>query len=105
MRYFPLRPELFTENRQRFTAAMEVGQAEIGRAPKAEGLDRSDGEGRQGADGRGGIAIFVSNDEVTSNADAHYPYRQNSDLFWLSGIWQEDTTLVLFPGHPDACWC
>ena len=50
----------------------------------------------------GGIAIFVSNDEVTSNADAYYPYRQNSDLYWLSGIWQEDTMLVLFPGHPDA---
>jgi Xaa-Pro aminopeptidase len=72
---------------------MEVGRAEIGRAPKAEGRDRSDGWG--------GIAIFVSNDEVTSNADAHYPFRQNSDLYWLSGIWQEDTLLVLFPGHPD----
>ena len=48
------------------------------------------------------IAIFVSNDEVGSNADAHYPFRQSSDLYWLTGVWQEDTMLVLFPGHPDA---
>jgi len=80
MRYFPEKPELFTENRRRFTEAME---GEAGRGPRA-------------------IAIFVSNDEVGSNADAHYPFRQNSDLYWLSGIWQEDTMLVLFPGHPDA---
>jgi len=49
----------------------------------------------------GGIAIFVSNDEMPVNADAHYPFRQSSDLFWLTGIWQEDTMLILFPGHPD----
>lgn len=81
----------------------------------AEGRQRSDGEGRKpdghssqrGANGPAGmpggnaIAIFVSNDEVGSNADAHYPFKQNSDLYWLSGIWQEDTMLVLFPGHPD----
>jgi len=47
------------------------------------------------------IAIFVSNDEMPSNADAHYPFRQNSDLFWLSGIWQEDSMVILFPDHPD----
>ena len=68
MRYFPFQPALFKENRARFAAAMEA---------------RS-------------IAIFVSNDEVPSNADAHYPFRQNSDLFWLSGIWQEDSMVVLF---------
>lgn len=48
------------------------------------------------------IAIFVSNDEVGSNADAHYPFKQSSDLYWLTGVWQEDTMLVLFPGHPDV---
>ncbi len=47
------------------------------------------------------IAIFVSNDEMPSNGDAHYPFRQSSDLFWLSGIWQEDSMLILFPDHPD----
>jgi Xaa-Pro aminopeptidase len=47
------------------------------------------------------IAIFVSNDEVPSNGDALYPFKQNSDLYWLTGIMQEDTMLVLFPDHPD----
>src|ERR1700733_1667139 len=73
MRYFPLLPDLFKENRARFVAAMEA---------------RS-------------IAIFVSNDEMPSNGDAHYPFRQNSDLFWLSGISQEDSMVILFPDHPD----
>ncbi len=47
------------------------------------------------------IAVFVSNDEIISNGDAYYPYKQNSDLYWLTGIVQEDTMLVLFPDHPD----
>jgi len=50
----------------------------------------------------GSIAIFVSNDEMPSNGDAHYSFRQNSDLFWLSGITQEDSMVVLFPDHPDV---
>ena len=49
----------------------------------------------------GSIAIFVSNDEVPVNGDALYPFKQNSDLFWLSGIVQEDSMMVLFPGNPD----
>jgi len=47
------------------------------------------------------IAIFVSNDEIPSNGDAIYTFKQNSDLYWLTGIEQEDTLLVLFPDHPD----
>src|SRR5277367_2540079 len=73
MKYYPEFPELFTVNRARFAAALEPGS----------------------------IAIFVSNDEMPSNADAHYSFRQNSDLFWLSGIWQEDSMIILFPDHPD----
>jgi Xaa-Pro aminopeptidase len=73
MTYFPALPELFTANRSRFIAAMESGS----------------------------IAIFVSNDEMPSNGDAHYTFRQNSDLFWLSGIAQEDSMVILFPDHPD----
>ncbi len=49
----------------------------------------------------GSIAIFVSNDEMPSNGDALYPFKQNSDLFWLSGIVQEDSMVILFPDHPD----
>src|SRR5579863_9417207 len=73
MRYYPEVPELFTENRARFAAALEPGS----------------------------IAIFVSNDEMPANGDAHYPFRQSSDLFWLSGIVQEDSMVILFPEHPD----
>ena len=47
------------------------------------------------------IAIFVSNDEWPSNGDALHPFRQNSDLFWLSGIQQEDSMVILFPDNPD----
>lgn len=47
------------------------------------------------------IAIFVSNDEVPVNGDALYSFKQNSDLFWLSGITQEDSMVILFPGNPD----
>ena len=47
------------------------------------------------------IAIFNSNDEVPSNGDALYPFLQNSDLYWLCGIMQEDTMVVLFPDNPD----
>ncbi|HEY4154019.1 MAG TPA: aminopeptidase P N-terminal domain-containing protein, partial [Puia sp.] len=47
------------------------------------------------------IAIFVSNDEMPSNGDALYPFKQNSDLYWLTGIVQEESMLILFPDHPD----
>lgn len=47
------------------------------------------------------IAIFNSNDELPSNGDALYPFVQNADLFWLSGIGQEDSMVILFPDNPD----
>lgn len=47
------------------------------------------------------IAIFVSNDEWPVNGDALHPFQQNSDLFWLSGIQQEDSMVILFPDNPD----
>lgn len=73
MKYLPLNPEIFIQNRKRF-------------------VDRMD---------RNAIAIFNSNDEMPSNGDALYPFVQNSDLFWLSGIQQADSMLVLFPDNPD----
>lgn len=73
MKYLPLDPRLFEENRKRFTKKL---------------LPHS-------------IAIFNSNDEVPSNGDALYKFKQNADLFWLSGIQQEDTMLILFPDNPD----
>lgn len=47
------------------------------------------------------LAIFVSNDEWPANGDALHPFKQNSDLYWLSGIEQEDSLVVLFPDCPD----
>ncbi|TAG10519.1 MAG: M24 family metallopeptidase [Sphingobacteriia bacterium] len=73
MKYLPLDPAIFTQNRKRFVQKM---------------LPNS-------------IAIFVSNDEWPSNGDALHSFKQNSDLFWLSGIVQEDSMVVLFPDCPD----
>ena len=46
----------------------------------------------------GALAIFTANDILPSNADGSVGFKQNNDLFWLSGIDQEETVLVLFPG-------
>ena len=35
---------------------------------------------------------------MPTNADGTMPFKQNSDLFWLSGVDQEDSKLVIFPG-------
>jgi Xaa-Pro aminopeptidase len=74
MKNLPLNPSIFINNRKRFTEKME----------------------------KNGIAIFNSNDEMPANGDALYPFVQNSDLYWLTGITQEETMLILFPGNPDA---
>ncbi|MBC7381607.1 MAG: aminopeptidase P N-terminal domain-containing protein [Bacteroidia bacterium] len=50
----------------------------------------------------GSIAIFNANDEHQWNGDATHTFKQNSDMFWLSGIDQEDCILVLFPDCPVA---
>jgi Xaa-Pro aminopeptidase len=73
MRYQSLNPEIFIKNRQRFVKEMKPNS----------------------------IAIFVSNDEVPVNGDALYPFKQDSDLFWLSGVVQEDSMVVLYPDNPD----
>ncbi len=49
----------------------------------------------------GGLAIFHSNDQMPTNADGLMPFRQNNDLFYLSGIDQEDSCLVIFPDAKD----
>ena len=47
------------------------------------------------------LAIVLPNDQMLRNGDQYYPYRQNSDLLYLSGINQEETILTMCPGHPD----
>lgn len=46
------------------------------------------------------IAIFHSNFQYSWNGDAMYKFKQNSDIFWLCGIDQEDSVLVLYPDCP-----
>ncbi|MBA2610668.1 MAG: aminopeptidase P family protein [Bacteroidetes bacterium] len=48
------------------------------------------------------LAIFVSNDIMPTNADGHMGFKQNSDLFYLTGIDQEETALVIFPDVKDG---
>ena len=73
MKYLPLDPKIFIQNRKRFVSKMQKNT----------------------------IAIFVSNDEFPTNGDALHTFKQNSDLFWLSGIEQEGSMVVLFPDNPD----
>lgn len=73
MKHLPLNTELFIQNRKRFIAQMQPNS----------------------------IAVFNSNDEVTTNGDQLHRFWQNSDLYWLTGIEQEDTMLVLYPDNPD----
>jgi Xaa-Pro aminopeptidase len=47
------------------------------------------------------IAILHSNDEMNRTTDQFFPYRQDSDLFYFTGINQEQTTLLMAPDHPD----
>ncbi len=73
MRYEPIDPDLFIKNRKKFTERM---------LPKS-------------------VAIFNSNDEAPRNGDQYFPFRQHSDIFYLSGINQEQSILVLAPDFPD----
>jgi Xaa-Pro aminopeptidase len=71
-KYAPIDSSLFIENRKKFVAKIKNNS----------------------------IAIFHSNEEHPWNGDATHAFKQNSDLFWLSGIDQEDTILVLSPECP-----
>jgi Xaa-Pro aminopeptidase len=72
MKYLPINPVLFTENRKRFCANM---------------LPNS-------------VAFFNSNDEFPRGGDQFFKFKQNADLFYLSGIDQEKSILMLFPDAP-----
>ena len=41
------------------------------------------------------LAIFNSNDIMPTNADGTMPFKQNSDLFWLTGVDQEESVFVM----------
>ncbi|MFQ3574930.1 MAG: aminopeptidase P N-terminal domain-containing protein [Cytophagales bacterium] len=45
------------------------------------------------------LAIVSGNDTFPTNGDGTMPHKASSDLFYLTGIVQEETILVLFPDH------
>jgi Xaa-Pro aminopeptidase len=73
MKNLPLDSQTFIKNRQRFIAEMQ---------PQS-------------------IAIINSNDELPTNGDALHKFQQNADLYWLTGVEQEDTMVILYPDNPD----
>ena len=81
MKYLPLDSQIFLGNRKRFVKEMKPNS----------------------------IAIFVSNDEWPSNGDALHGFKQNTDLYWLTGVEQEDSMVVYFLivqiQNIVKCWC
>ncbi len=69
MKYFAIDSKLFIENRKRFAASLKPNS----------------------------IALFVSNDILPTNADGAMGFVQNSDLFYLTGVDQEETILLIYP--------
>ncbi|MBX2842490.1 MAG: aminopeptidase P N-terminal domain-containing protein [Flammeovirgaceae bacterium] len=69
MRYNPINKSLFERNRSRFSDQLKPNS----------------------------IAIFNSNDIQPTSADGVRPFIQQTDLFYLSGIDQEDSILLIFP--------
>ena len=74
MRYQPIEASFYTRNRAEFVKKL---------APNS-------------------IAVFNSNDILPTNADGTMRFRQNNDLFYLTGIDQEESILVICPDFPKA---
>ena len=73
MRYDQIDPQLFIDNRKKFNQHLSDGA----------------------------LAVFNANDILPTNADGTLPLVQNRDLFYLTGVDQEETILVLFPNAFD----
>jgi len=76
MRHKKIDPSLFIDNRNKLTKHLK---------PNA-------------------LVILNANDVLPTNGDGFMPFRQNSDLFYLSGIEQEETILLLYPDAPQEEW-
>ena len=50
------------------------------------------------------VAIFFSNDLMPKSADAFHAFHQNPDLFWLTGVDQEESILIIFPDALNNDW-
>jgi len=73
MRYQKINRQLFVENRKRLIQALKPNS----------------------------VAVVNSNDIMPTNADGTMRFRQNSDLFYLTGVDQEESVLVLCPDFPE----
>lgn len=73
MRYEPLPASFFAANRARLMAQLPAGA----------------------------LAVLHSNDVMPTNADGTMGFCQNSDLYYLCGVDQEETVLLLFPAARD----
>jgi Xaa-Pro aminopeptidase len=73
MKYAPISRELFIKNRNNFSAQMKSSS----------------------------LAVFNSNDIYPVSADSTLPFAQHRDIFYLSGVDQEESVLVLFPDCPN----
>ena len=50
------------------------------------------------------IVVVHANDVMPTNADGTMHFKQNTDLFWLTGVDQEESVLVLYPDSPDPAF-
>ncbi len=73
MRYLPIDKQLFVDNRKNFSKQLKENS----------------------------MALFFSADQSPRNGDQFHPFRQQSDLFYLSGIDQEKSILIIAPDHPN----
>lgn len=76
MKYLPVDNELFTNNRKNFVSRIKPNS----------------------------LAIFHSNDEYPRSGDQAFIFKQNPDFFYLSGIDQEQSILLLFPDCPNILY-
>jgi Xaa-Pro aminopeptidase len=76
MKYLPISNALFTLNRKNFI---------LGLKPNS-------------------IAIFNANDEYNRSGDQTFTFKQNADFFYLSGIDQEQSILLLYPDCPNPLY-
>lgn len=76
MKYNSIDSQLFVNNRKRFCSELKTNS----------------------------IAIFNSNDEYLRSGDQTFPFKQNADFFYLTGIDQEQSILLLFPECPNPLY-
>src|SRR5256714_13841203 len=76
MKYLPIDNALFTFNRKNFVLRIKNSS----------------------------IAIFYSNEEFPKNGDQTFPFKQNADFFYLTGIDQEQSILILYPDCPNPLY-